>query len=170
MRSQLIMNIRWGATSTALGVFAFMGLFASVTAKADWSSTSTTQLVLSVDAAKGTSKAVGQNFAVSGSGLTAPASLNTLGAAAPAAGLTFAPTAAGVAFNLNIETKTADTLSAVDIDNGILPAYSDITVDTDGTAGTLAGTISAPTRGTAAAGGPGSKATLVQSNVYSVFD
>ena len=138
--------------------------------KADWSSTSTTQLVLSVEAAKGTSKAASQNFAVSGSGLTAPAALNAAGAAAPAAGLSFAPTGAGASFNLNMETKTADSLTTVNVDNGVLPAYSDVSLNTDGTAGTLAGTVAAPTRGTATAGGPGSTATLVQSNVYSVFD
>ena len=164
------MNFGWRATSTVLAGMSLLSFIASNESKADWSSTSTTQLVLSVDAAKGTSKAVGQNFAVSGSGLTAPAALNTAGAAAPAGALTFAPTSAGAAFNLNMETKAADTLTTVDIDNGVLPAYSDITVDTDGTAGTLAGTVSAPTRGTATAGGPGSTATLVQSNVYSVFD
>lgn len=139
-------------------------------ARADWSSTSTTQLILSVDAAKGTAKAASQNFAVAGSGLTAPAALNAAGSASPAAGLTFAPTAAGASFNLNMETKTADTLATVNIDNGILPAYSDISLDTDGTAGPLAGTVSAPTRGSATAGGPGTTATLVQSNIYSVFD
>ena len=164
------MNFGWRATSAILAGMSCLSFAAFNEAKADWSSTSTTQLVLSVDAAKGTSKAVGQNFAVSGAGLTAPAALNTAGAAAPAAALTFAPTAAGAAFNLNMETKTADTLATVDIDNGVLPAYSDITVDTDGTAGALAGTVGAPTRGTATAGGPGSTATLVQSNVYSVFD
>ena len=42
--------------------------------------------------------------------LTAPAALNTAGAASPAGALTFAPTAAGAAFNLNMETKAADTL------------------------------------------------------------
>ena len=156
-------------------LFAGMGLCALQlitpnTANADWSSTSSTQLVLSVNAAKGTSKAASQNYAVSGAGLTAPAALNAAGSASPAAGLTFAPTGAGVAFNLNMETKTADTLTTVNIDNGVLPAYSDISLDTDGTAGTLAGTVAAPTRGTATAGGPGTTATLVQSNVYSVFD
>ena len=164
------MIFRWGATSTSLVICAFLGLFASNVVRADWSSTSTTQLVLSVDAAKGTSKAVGQNFAVSGAGLTAPASLNTAGSATPATNLSFAPTAAGAAFNLNMQTKAADTLTTVDIDNGTLPAYSDITVDTDGTSGTLSGTISSPTQGTATAGGPGTSATLVQSSVYSVFD
>ena len=154
---------------TIMGTSTLTFITAS-TAKADWSSTSTTQLVLAVEAAKGTSKAASQNFAVSGSGLTAPAALNAAGSASPAAGLAFAPTAAGVAFNLNMETKTADTLTTVDIDNGVLPAYSDISLNTDGTAGTLAGTVAAPTRGTATAGGPGSTATLIQSNVYSVFD
>ena len=168
--NQMNMKIlRSAATTSLVGIFS-LSIFAAGAVKADWSSTSTTQLVLAVDAAKGTAKAVSQNFAVSGSGLTAPAALNTAGSASPAAGLTFAPTAAGVAFNLNMETKTADTLTTVDIDNGALPAYSDIAVDTDGTAGTLSGTVAAPTRGTAVAGGPGTSATLVQSNVYSVFD
>lgn len=164
------MIIPWRAASASLAICAFLGLFSSDEVKADWSSTSSTQLILSVNAAKGTSTAVGDTFAVSGAGLTAPTSLNTAGASSPATDLSLAPTAAGVAFNLNMQTKTADTLSTVDIDDGILPAYSDITVETDGTAGTLAGTISAPTQGTATAGGAGTTASLVQSSVYSVFD
>ena len=91
---------------TIMGTSSLTFITAS-TAKADWSSTSTTQLVLAVEAAKGV-KAASQNFAVSGAGLTAPAALNAAGSASPAAGLAFAPTA-GVAFNLNMETKTADT-------------------------------------------------------------
>ena len=168
--NQMNMKILRSATTTSLvGIFS-LSIFAAGAVKADWSSTSTTQLVLAVDAAKGTAKAVSQNYAVSGAGLTAPAALNTRGAASPRPGLTFAPTAPGVAFNLNMETKTADRLARVDVDGGVLPAYSDISLDTDGTAGTLAGTVAAPTRGTATAGGPGTSATLVQSNVYSVFD
>ena len=33
----------------------------------------------------------------------------------------------------------------------------------------LSGTISSPTKGAATAGGPGTQATLTQSNVFSVF-
>ncbi len=138
-------------------------------ARADWSSTSNTQVILKVDAAKGTADAVGASYAIQGNGLTAPAALNTAGAAAPAAGLTLAPTAAGVAFTLNMSTKTADTAIVTDIDNGNLPAYSDLSIDTDGTAGTLAGTVTSPTAGTGVAGGAGTTATLTQTNVYSVF-
>ena len=165
------MNKSLAACCAGLASLTTFGFLVCESSRADWSSTSTTQLVLTVNAAKGTAKAVSNNFAVSGSGLAQPATpLNAAGAAAPNANLSFAPSAAGAAFNLNMETKTADTLATVDIDNGVLPAYSDISVDTDGTAGTLAGTVAAPTRGTATAGGPGSSATLVQSNVYSVFD
>jgi len=165
------MNKLLTASLAGLTGLTGLGFFLPNASEADWSSTSTTQLVLSVNAAKGTSKAVGNNFAISGAGLALPATaLNTAGAAAPNAALNLSPTAAGAAFNLNMETKTADTLRAVDIDGGVLPAYSDIAVDTDGTARTLAGTVAAPTRGTARAGGPGTSATLVQSNVYSVFD
>ena len=106
-------------------------------------------------------------YSITGSGLNA-ANLNTAGALTPA-NVAYTPTAAGVSFNLQMDQKTADTAVVTDIDNGNLPAYSDITIDTDGTASTLAGTVTSPTVGTATAGGPGTTATLTQTNVYSVF-
>ena len=135
--------------------------------RADWSSTSSSQLILGVNAAKGVAKASSATYSITGSGLTA-ANLNTAGALAPA-NVAYTPTAAGVSFNLQMNQKTADTPVVTDIDNGNLPAYSDITIDTDGTASTLAGTVTSPTVGTATAGGPGTTATLTQTNVYTVF-
>jgi hypothetical protein len=96
--------------------------------------------------------------------------LNQPGSAfSPAAATTYKPTADGAAFNLQMNYQPQDTRIAIDVDNGILPAYSNVTLNTDGTAGLLSGTISSPTKGTATAGGPGTTATLTQSNVFSVF-
>ena len=157
-----------------LKAFAFLSssvvmtlLIPALPSNADWSSTSSTQLVLGVNAAKGVAKASSANYAITGSGLNA-ANLNTLGTLAPA-GVAYTPTAAGVSFNLQMNQKAADTPVVTDIDNGNLPAYSDITIDTDGTASTLGGSVTSPTVGTAVAGGAGTSATLTQTNIYSVF-
>jgi hypothetical protein len=141
--------------------------FVSSPSKADWSSTSSTQLILGVNAAKGVAKASSADYAITGSGLNV-ANLNTAGTAS-LANVTYTPTSAGAAFNLQMSQKVADTVVVTDIDAGNLPAYSNVTIDTDGTALTLSGTITSPTVGTAKAGGPGSTATLTQTNVYSVF-
>lgn len=135
-------------------------------ASADWSSTSSTQLVLSVDGASGTADAVGAAYSIQGNGLAGTPTLNN--AVAPAAGLVLQPINAGAAFQLNMSQKSADTVTSVS-PNGPLPAYSEISVSQVGSAGSLAGEVTAPTRGAATAGGPGTSATLTQSNTFSVF-
>lgn len=135
-------------------------------ASADWSSTSSTQLVLRVDAASGTANAVGAAYAIQGNGLAGTPTLNN--GVAPATGLVLQPINTGAAFQLNMSQKSADTVTSVS-PNGPLPAYSEISVSQGGTAGSLAGAVTAPTRGSATAGGPGTSATLTQSNTFSVF-
>ena len=135
-------------------------------ATADWSSTSSTQLVLRVDSASGTADAVGGAYAIQGNGLAGTPTLNN--GVAPATGLVMQPINAGAAFHLNMSQKAADTVTSVR-PNGPLPAYSEISVSQDGAAGSLAGEVTAPTRGSATAGGPGTSATLTQSNTFSVF-
>lgn len=135
-------------------------------ATADWSSTSSTQLVLRVDSASGTADAVGGAYAIQGNGLAGTPTLNN--GVAPATGLVLQPINAGAAFQLNMSQKAADTVTSVR-PNGPLPAYSEISVSQDGAAGSLAGEVTAPTRGSATAGGPGTSATLTQSNTFSVF-
>lgn len=134
-------------------------------ATADWSSTSSTQLVLRVDSASGTADAVGGAYAIQGNGLAGTPTLNN--GVAPATGLVLQPINAGAAFQLNMSQKAADTVTSVS-PNGPLP-YSEISVSQAGAAGSLAGEITAPTRGSATAGGPGTSATLTQSNTFSVF-
>lgn len=135
-------------------------------ARADWSSTSSTQLVLKVDSGSGTAKAAGQTYAIAGNGLAGTPVLNA--GAAPAAGLSLTPINAGAAFSLTMSVKPADTLTSVS-PAGPLPAYTDVEIKQPGSAGTLAGSVSSPTSGSATAGGPGTSATLTQSNTFSVF-
>jgi hypothetical protein len=135
-------------------------------ARADWSSTSSSQLVLKVDTSSGTANAAGQTYAISGNGLSGTPVLNS--GAAPAAGLALTPINAGAAFSLTMSVKSADTLTTVS-PSGSLPAYTNVEIQQPGSAGTLAGSVTSPTTGSATAGGPGTSATLTQSNTFSVF-
>ena len=148
-----------------LGLLSIFSLWV-LPASADWSSTSSTQLVLRVDAASGTADAVGAAYAIQGNGLAGTPTLNN--GVAPATGLVLQPINAGAAFQLNMSQKAADTVTTVR-PNGPLPGYSEISVSQAGAAGSLAGEVTAPTRGAATAGGPGTSATLTQSNTFSVF-
>lgn len=142
------------------------GHLSSLPARADWSSTSSTQLILRVDPASGTAKAGGATYAVSGNGLAGSPTLNN--GAAPAPGLALTPMTAGASFSLMMSVKPADTLTTVS-PTGALPAYTDVSIQQPGSAGTLTGTVSSPTAGAATAGGPGTASTLTQSNTFSVF-
>jgi hypothetical protein len=133
---------------------------------ADWSSTSSTQLVLKVDPASGSAQAAGATYAISGTGLAGTPVLNS--GVSPAAGLALTPINAGAAFTLTMAAKPADALTTVS-PSGALPAYTDVDIQQPGSAGTLAGTVASPTSGAATAGGPGTSATLTQSNTFSVF-
>lgn len=147
-------------------VVSSLALTSASPAQADWSSTSSTQLVLKVDAGSGSANAAGHTYAISGNGLSGTPVLNS--GAAPAAGLSLTPINAGAAFSLTMSAKPADTLTTVS-PSGPLPAYTDVEIQQPGSAGTLAGSLSSPTSGSASAGGPGTSATLTQSNTFSVF-
>ena len=134
--------------------------------RADWSSTSSSQLILKVDPTSGTAKAAGANYAVQGNGLAGTPVLNS--GVAPAVGLALIPIEPGAAFSLNMAVKPADTLTTVS-PTGALPGYTEVSIQQPGSAGSLAGTVSSPTTGNATAGGPGTSATLTQSNTFSVF-
>lgn len=150
----------------AAGITTLALLSLAAPARADWSSTSSSQLVLRVDAASGTAAAAGANYAIQGSGLAAIPSLND--GVAPASDLVLAPVSDGATFLVNMSYKPADSLTSVSLE-GSLPAYSDVSVEQGGSAGTLAGEIRSPLSGSASAGGPGTSATLTQSNTFSVF-
>jgi len=134
--------------------------------RADWSSTTSAQLILKVDPASGTAKASGQNYSIGGHGHAGTPVLNN--GAAPAAGLALTPISAGAAFSLMMSVKPADTLTTVS-PTGSLPGYTDVSIQQPGTAGSLAGTVSSPRSGSATAGGAGTSATLTQSTTFSVF-
>lgn len=134
--------------------------------RADWSSTSSTQVILRVDAATGSANASGSSYAIQGSGLAPIPALNQ--GVAPAAAMVLAPVSDGAAFQVNMAYKPGDTLTTVD-PAGSLPAYSSVNVQQPGSSEGLTGEVSSPIRGSASAGGPGSSATLTQSNTFSVF-
>lgn len=148
-----------------LGLVAFI-LASALPAYSDWSSTSSAQLVLRVDAASGEANAVGSAYSVLGNGLAGTPVLNN--GVAPASGLSLQSIAAGAAFQMTMSQKTADTVGPVNLAN-TLPAYSEIKLNAGGASGSLSGEIISPTRGSANAGGPGTSATLTQSNTFSVF-
>jgi hypothetical protein len=123
-------------------------------------------VVLRVDPASGTATASGASYAIQGNGLAPIPSLNN--GIAPAAGLVLAPISDGAAFQVNTAFKPADAHTPVD-PAGSLPAYSGVSVQQPGSADGLTGEVASPIRGSASAGGPGSSATLTQSNTFSVF-
>lgn len=137
-------------------------------ALADWLSTSSAQLILRVDLSTATAQASGASYSIQGNGLAGTPVLND--GSAPSPSLQLTPIAAGAAFTLNMAVKPADTPVGVSLADGTLPAFSEITVTQPGSAGALAGEISSPIRGSATAGGPGTTATLTQSNTFSVFN
>jgi hypothetical protein len=149
-----------------LALAAAAPLLANLGARADWSSTSSTQVILRVDPATGSANASGASYAIQGSGLGPIPALNS--GIAPAAGLVLAPISDGAPFQVNTAYKPADALTTVET-NGSLPAYSSVSVQQAGSGEGLAGEVASPIRGSARAGGPGSSATLTQSNTFTVF-
>jgi hypothetical protein len=150
-----------------LSLAAAAPLLQPPTAHADWSSTSSAQVILRVDPASGSATASGASYAIQGSGLAPIPALNS--GVAPAAGLVLAPISDGAAFQVNTSYKPADGLTPVDPASA-LPAYSSVSVQQPGSASGMAGEVASPTRGSAKAGGPGSTATLTQSNTFTVFN
>lgn len=150
-----------------LAMAAAASLLPPPVARADWSSTSSSQVILRVDPATGTATASGASYAIQGNGLGPIPALNS--GIAPAAGLVLAPISDGASFQLNTAYKPADALTTVD-PAGALPAYSSVSVQQPGSPDGLAGEVASPIRGSAKAGGPGSSATLTQSNTFTVFN
>jgi hypothetical protein len=142
------------------------GLATAAPVRADWSSTSSAQVILRVDPASGSATAAGASYAIQGSGLGSIPALNS--GVAPAAGLVLAPISDGATFQVTMAYKPGDSVPAT-LTPGTLPAFSEVTVQQPGDAGGLAGDVTSPIRGSASAGGPGTTATLTQSNTFSVF-
>lgn len=162
----LMFSLLFRSSRPFLLVSLLVGLAAAAPAQADWSSTSSAQVILRVDPASGSATAVGASYAIQGSGLGAIPALNS--GVAPAAGLVLAPISDGAAFQVNMAYKPGDSVPAT-LTPGTLPAFSEVTVQQPGDAGGLAGEVSSPIRGSASPGGPGTTATLTQSNTFSVF-
>jgi hypothetical protein len=156
----------WRGARGALAGSLLLGLIPASPAHADWSSTSSTQVILRVDPSQGTAKASGASYAIQGSGLAGTPVLNS--GAAPTPGLALQPVEAGASFQLNMGVKPADAQPG-SLPPNTLPAFSEVTVVQSGTANGLAGQVLSPTSGSAVAGGPGSSATLTQSNTFTVF-
>ena len=143
--------------------------------KADLIHRLTTSTQLSVDGAATVSNRVGSTYAVSGSNikvasendhfgkLTAPASAT---AAAPLDAGTYDINTAGSAFSFSESFTTGDAVNAigsgVDVTSGVvadMPAFGNVTTQSGGVAGSLAGTITSAGVMTLTAGGAGTSAT-----------
>ena len=143
--------------------------------KADLIHRLTTSTQLSVDGAATVSNRVGSTYAVSGSNikvasendhfgkLTAPASAT---AAATLDAGTYDINTAGSAFSFSESFTSGDAVNAigsgVDVTSGVvadMPAFGNVTTQSGGVAGTLAGTITSAGVMTLTAGGAGTSAT-----------
>jgi len=143
--------------------------------KADLIHRLTTSTQLSVDGAATVSNRVGSTYAVSGSNikvasendhfgkLTAPASAT---AAATLDAGTYDINTAGSAFSFSESFTSGDAVNAigsgVDVTSGVvadMPAFGNVTTQSGGVAGSLAGTITSAGVMTLTAGGAGTSAT-----------
>jgi len=157
LTSLLFPVARWGGG--LLGGAVLISLVFSSSARAEWSTTHTMDLVLQVEGGEGTAQARGASYAVGGSGLTGHPVLNS--GAAPAAGFNLAPQPGGTPFVFTMSVTPADTVTPVDLSGG-LPGYGQVSIQMPGSAGNLTGSIAGPSQGSAQGGGPGSRATLTQ--------
>jgi len=147
---------------------------APLTARADLVHKLTTSTQLSVDGAATSAVRLGSTYSSSGSnisvadsadfgGLTAPGSVT---AAATMKQTDYELTTAGSAYSFSESFTYGDAVntigSGVDVTAGVvadMPAYGDVTTQSGGVAGTLAGTITSAGVMTITAGGAGTDAT-----------
>ena len=157
-----------------LAMLLMTGAVVAPAANADLVHRLTTSTQLSVDGAATQATRIGATYAVSGNnievgsggafgGLTAPTSVT---AAAAMTDGTYEITTDGSAFSFSETFTQGDAVNpigtGVDVASGViadLPAYGDVTTQSGGVAGTLAGTITSAGVMTLTAGGAGTSAT-----------
>ena len=149
-------------------------LSAPLTARADLIHRLTTSTQLNVDGAATVANRVGSTYAVSGSNIKVASSDDHFGklitpsgtAAATLDAGTYDINTAGSAFSFSESFTAGDAVntigSGVDVASGVvadMPAYGNVTTQSGGVAGTLAGTITSAGVITLTAGGAGTSAT-----------
>ena len=143
-------------------------------ARADLIHRLTTSTQLSVDGAATQATRIGSSYSVSGNnitagtmgGLTKASGDNAATAAATQTQGSYSVTTAGSAFSLTESFTMGDAVApigtGVDVGSGIvadMPAFGNVTTQSGGVAGSLAGTITSAGVMTLTAGGAGSSAT-----------
>ena len=149
-------------------------LSAPLTARADLIHRLTTSTQLNVDGAATVANRVGSTYAVSGSNIKVASSDDHFGklitpsgtAAATLDAGTYDINTAGSAFSFSESFTAGDAVntigSGVDVASGVvadMPAYGNVTTQSGGVAGTLAGTLTSAGVVTLTAGGAGTSAT-----------
>ena len=147
---------------------------APMSARADLIHRLTTSTQLSVDGAATQASRIGSTYSVSGNnitagtmgGLTKASGDNATTAAATQTQGAYSVTTAGSAFSLTESFTMGDAVApigtGVDVGSGIvadLPAFGNVTTQSGGVAGSLAGTITSAGVMTLTAGGAGTTAT-----------
>ncbi len=147
---------------------------APMTARADLIHRLTTSTQLSVDGAATQASRIGSTYSVSGNnitagtmgGLTKASGDNAATAAATQTQGSYSVTTAGSAFSLTESFTMGDAVApigtGVDVSTGIvadMPAFGNVTTQSGGVAGSLAGTITSAGVMTLTAGGAGTTAT-----------
>ena len=147
---------------------------APMSARADLIHRSTTSTQLSVDGAATQASRIGSTYSVSGNnitagtmgGLTKASGDNAATAAATQTQGAYTVTTAGSAFSLTESFTMGDAVApigtGVDVSAGIvadMPAFGNVTTQSGGVAGSLAGTITSAGVMTLTAGGAGTTAT-----------
>ena len=147
---------------------------APMSARADLIHRLTTSTQLSVDGAATQASRIGSTYSVSGNnitagtmgGLTKASGDNAATAAATQTQGSYSVTTAGSAFSLTESFTMGDAVApigtGVDVSTGIvadMPAFGNVTTQSGGVAGSLAGTITSAGVMTLTAGGAGTSAT-----------
>ena len=145
-----------------------------MSARADLIHRLTTSTQLSVDGAATQASRIGSTYSVSGNnitagtmgGLTKASGDNATTAAATQPQVAYSVTTAGSAFSLTESFTMGDAVApigtGVDVGSGIvadMPAFGNVTTQSGGVAGSLAGTITSAGVMTLTAGGAGTTAT-----------
>ena len=148
---------------------------APMSARADLIHRLTTSTQLSVDGAATQASRIGSTYSVSGNnitagtmgGLTKASGDNAATAAATQTQGSYSVTTAGSAFSLTESFTMGDAVApigtGVDVGSGIvadMPAFGNVTTQSGGVAGSLAGTITSAGVMTLTAGGAGTTATV----------
>jgi len=138
---------------------------------AGWTNAYSVQVQLSSTTASGTAKAnYTESYGISGNGISIIGPLNDSNKVAPPAGLQVNLEANGGAFSFLQTYTPADSMptSNVNINNGVLPPYSNLTLQAPANTAGQSGSIT-NLQGAVTAGGAGTSSNLTVQSSFSVF-